>query len=191
MKNLKIISLAALLALFSNSAFAEAKKYNIEPNHATVTWHANHLGFSNPSGKFTDIQGAIMFDAKNPSKSSVDVTIRIASLSTGLPKFDKHLKSADFFNLDEFDTAKFVSNKITVIGKNKAKIAGELTLMGITKPVVLNTTFNKVGPNPFNQVETIGFSATTTIKRSEFNMNYGIPNVSDNVNIAIEIEGII
>lgn len=184
----KIISLAALAVLFSTAAFAEAKTYTIEPNHTSIAWNANHFGFSNPSGKFSEVEGSIVFDEKHPAKSSVEATIKIATLTTGLTKFDQHLKSADFFNLDKFATAKFISKKITVTGKNKAKIEGDLTLVGITKSVTLNATFNKIGTNPLNKKETIGFSANAVLKRSEFGINYAVPDVSDNVNLIIEVE---
>ncbi len=188
MKIINLISLSALVILFTNSAFAEAKKYTIEPSHSHVTWQANHFGFSNQSGKFSEVEGAIVFDEKNPAKSSVEVTIKIASLATGLSKFDAHLKSADFFNLEKFTTAKFVSNKVTVTGKNKAKVAGDLTLMGITKPLTLDVTFNKSDINPLGKKETVGFSAKATITRSEFGIDYAVPDVSDKVNLIIETE---
>ena len=189
MKKLKFFSLLVLAISMANSAFAEAKKFNIDPNHATVTWHANHFGYSTPSGKFTDIKGVISFDEKEPTQSSVDATINIASLNTGLPKFDEHLKSKDFFNLDKFTTAKFISKKVIIKGKNKGQIIGDLTLLGVTKPVTLNVTFNKMAVNSYTQKDTIGFSATAAINRSDFGMNFGIPGVSDKVNLDIEIEG--
>ncbi len=112
----------------------------------------------------------------------------MASLSTGLEKFDKHLKGADFFNVEKFATAKFVSSKVTVTGKNKAKIEGYLTLVGVTKPVTLQAKFNKSGLSPLSQLPTVGFSATAVIKRSEFEIDYALPGVSDAVNLVIEVE---
>ncbi|NBV07147.1 MAG: polyisoprenoid-binding protein [Proteobacteria bacterium] len=189
MKKLKLISLAILASVFiAQNASAEAVKYQIESNHAYVLWFANHFGFSNQSGKFSDVSGEINFDEKKPENSSVDVTIKIDSLVTGLPKFDKHLKSADFFDAEKFPTTKFVSKKIKVTGKNKAKIEGELTLHGVTKPVTLNAKFNKSDVSVVTQKPTIGFSATATIKRSEFGINYAVPAVSDNVELVIEVE---
>lgn len=188
MHKLKLLSSAVLALTFSSQAFAEAVKYQIEPNHSHVNWTANHFGFSNQTGKFSDISGEINFDEKKPQDSSVDVTIKIASLTTGLPKFDGHLKSADLFDEEKFPTAKFVSKKIKVTGKNKAKIDGELTLHGVTKPVTLNATFNKSDVSVVTQKPTVGFSATTVIKRSEFGINYAVPAVSDNVNLIIEVE---
>ena len=109
-------------------------------------------------------------------------------MNSGIAKLDEHLKSKDFFDVANFLTAKFVSKKIIVTGKNKAKIEGELTLLNITKPVVLNAVFNKVGVNPLNQKETIGFSAEAEINRSDFGIKYAVPNVSDKVKLVIEVE---
>ena len=189
MKKIKLLTVAIFAFLsFVYNANAKENKYAIEPNHTSVLWTANHFGFSNVSGKFTDIEGAIVFDEKEPKKSSVDVTIKISGLNSGIAKLDEHLKSKDFFDVANFLTAKFVSKKIIVTGKNKAKIEGELTLLNITKPLVLNAVFNKVGVNPLNQKETIGFSAEAEINRSDFGIKYAVPNVSDKVKLVIEVE---
>ena len=87
---------ATLVALTFLASAANAETYKFDPNHTTVNWSANHFGFSNPTGKFTEFEGALNLDEKNPQKSSLDVIIKIDSLNTGLSKFDKHLKSADF-----------------------------------------------------------------------------------------------
>lgn len=189
MNKLKLFS--ATIFAFTISAqvsFAESLKYTIEPNHSHVNWTANHFGFSNQTGKFSDVTGEINFDEKKPQNSSVDVTIKMASLTTGLPKFDGHLKSADFFDVEKFATAKFVSKKIKVTGKNKAKIEGDLTLRGVTKSVILDAKFNKSDVSVVTQKDTIGFSATAAIKRSEFGINYAVPAVSDVVSLVIEVE---
>ena len=189
MTKLKLIAIAAIAFAFSAKAsFAEAVKYQIEPNHAYVSWFANHFGFSNQSGKFSDVSGEIVFDEAKPANSSVDVTIKIASLVTGLTKFDQHLKSADFFDAEKFPTAKFVSKKIKVTGKDKAKIEGDLTMHGVTKTVTLDAKMNKSGVSVVTQKPTIGFSATAEINRSEFGLEYAIPGVADKVKLIIEVE---
>ncbi len=184
----KILATTLLLAIFTSSAFAEVTKYNLDPNHTNVTWHANHFGFSNPSGKFNEVSGFANLDLKNPKTSAVEVTIKTDSINTGITKFDAHLKSADFLNVEKFPTAKFVSKKVIVTGKNTAKVEGELTLAGVTKPLTLNVTLNKSGTHPFTQKPTVGFSAKATIVRSEYGINYGIPGVSDKVALDIETE---
>jgi polyisoprenoid-binding protein YceI len=189
MKKFQLAAIAFFAFVISSKAvLADDNQYKIEPNHTSVVWFANHFGFSNPSGKFTDIDGTVTFDETHPEKSALDVTIKIASLVTGLPKFDDHLKSDDFFDVKKFPTAKFVSTKVKVTGKNKAKVEGDLTMHGVTKPVTLNVKFNKAGANPLSKLQTIGFSATAVITRSEFGLDYAVPGVADAVNLVIEAE---
>ena len=179
---------SAKIALAQDSSSVD-NKYTIEKNHTSVMWIADHFGYSKVSGKFTDISGEIIFDEKKPQNSSVQVEIKTDSIATGLPKFEEHLKSKDFFDVKTFPTAKFVSKKIVVEGKkNKAQIVGDLTLLGTTKEVVLKAEFNKSAPNPMSQKPTIGFSAKTTINRSDFGIKYALPGVADKVELVIEVE---
>lgn len=189
MKKIKLLTAAIVfLTFFSQKVMAEESKYIADPNHTSVLWTANHFGFSDVSGKFSGIEGAIIFDEKNPQKSSVNVTIKIANLNTGIPKLDNHLKSKDFFDAEKFATATFVSKKITVTGHNKAKIEGDLTLLGITKSVILDTKFNKSGVHPVTQKQSIGFSANASVNRSDFGIKYALPGVSDKIDLIIQIE---
>jgi polyisoprenoid-binding protein YceI len=179
---------SSTIALAQDTSNAE-NKYTIEKNHTSVMWIADHFGYSKVSGKFTDISGEIVFYEKKPQDSSVQVEIKTDSIATGLPKFEDHLKSKDFFDVKNFPTAKFVSKKIIVEGKkNKAQIVGDLTLLGVTKEVILKAEFNKSAPNPMSQKPTIGFSAKTTINRSDFGMKYALPGVADKVELVIEVE---
>ena len=182
----KIFLILAALS-FASSANA-VDIYKIDANHANITWSASHFGFSNPNGKFTDIDGVVTLDENNPQDSSVEITIKTSSLVTGLSKFDEHLKGTDFLNVAKYPTAKFVSTIVTPIGKTAAKIQGNLTLCGITKRVILDAKLNRIGLNPINQKKTVGFTASAVIKRSDFDIIFGLPGVSDNVKLAIEIE---
>ena len=190
MKN--TIKKAAAILLLSlpmvSNVYAAAETYHFDPSHTNLTWQANHFGFSNPSGKFTDVTGTLVLDEAALEKSKVNVVIKPASILTGLEKFDTHLKSKDFFDAEVFPSAEFVSSKVTKTGENTAKVDGMLTLHGVSKPVTLDVTLNKLGEHPMNKVKTAGFTATTTIKRSEFGMSYALPGVSDEVKIAIEVE---
>ena len=191
MKLLQSFFFACLtIAVTANIAVA-AEKYNIDPNHTNIIWKAGHLGFSFPSGKFTKTDGVLLLDQKNLDKSKIEVTIHTASINTGIEKFDAHLKSPDFFNSAKHKLAEFKSTKIVMSSKTQGKVHGDLTLNGVTKPVVLNATLNKVGPNPFNKAQTAGFSATAKIKRSEFNIKYGLPAIADEVALDIELEAIL
>ncbi len=169
-------------------AQAAAERYVFDQSHTQITWQANHLGFSNPTGKFITVDGSLILDEEKPENSKLDVEIATKDISTGIEKFDEHLKGKDFFNIEQFPKATFKSDKVEVTGKDTAKVHGTLTLLGISKPVVLDVKANKVGINSFTQKKTAGFSAQTVIKRSEFKMNYGIPGVSDEVKITIETE---
>lgn len=183
----RFMLLSALVLAFSAPAFA-AETYNLDPNHTNITWNANHFGFSNPDGKFASASGTVVLDEADPVNSKVEVTVKTDGLVTGLPKFDEHLKSADFLNVVQFPEAKFVSTKVEVGPNKTAKVHGDLTLLGVTKPVVLDVKLNQIAPNPMSNVKTAGFSATTVIKRSEFGMNKYVPNISDEVQLTIEAE---
>ncbi len=187
MKRILLSSLAAL-ALFLPSAGHAADTYKLDPNHTNILWHANHFGFSNPSGRFGIKDGSVTLDEANPANSKVDVVIDIKGLVTGIDKFNEHIKSKDFLDADQFDTASFKSTKVDVTGKDAAKVTGDFTLHGVTKPVVLDVKLNKMGEHPMNQKKTAGFTASTVIKRSDFGISMYVPNVSDEVKIDIEAE---
>jgi len=187
-KSQLLLTIVTLLLTFNQNSLAQAVKYEIEPNHTSVLWIADHLGFSKSSGKFNKIEGNILFDEKKPENSSTEITIKTNGIVTGIKKFDDHLKGKDFFDVKNFAVAKFVSKKITISGKNKGKILGDITILGITKPITLDVTFNKSATNPINNKPTIGFSATASLNRSDFGIKYALPNVPDKVNLIIEVE---
>lgn len=180
-----ILGAAIVAAPFAANA---AESYKFDPHHTSVIWSAVHFGHSSPHGIFSNIEGELTLDEAAPAKSSFKVTIPTDKIATGIPKFDDHLKGADFFNVEKFPTATFVSKSVDVTGDKTAKVTGDLTLVGVTKPVTLDVTLNQIAPNPMSGKKTAGFSATTTIKRSEFGINYAIPGVSDDVKLQIEAE---
>ncbi len=186
-KFMALLAATAILGLSPLSAHA-ADTYKMDPNHTSVIWNANHFGHSNPYGIFSNIEGTLTLDEAAPENSKVEVTVPVDKIATGITKFDDHLKGKDFFNVGEFATAKFVSTKVEKTGDKTAKVTGDLTLLGITKPLTLDVTLNQKSPNPMNKKETVGFSATGVIKRSEYGMKYALPNVSDDVKIQIEAE---
>ncbi|MDY0029281.1 MAG: YceI family protein [Pseudobdellovibrionaceae bacterium] len=190
MKKTLLATAAAALTLTSatTASFAATETYVLDPYHTNVVWHANHFGFSTPSGKFADVSGKIMLDEAAPQNTSVEVVVKTGSIVTGIEKFNEHLLSKDFFNVTEFPEAKFVSKSVEVTGENTAKINGELTMLGQTHPLILDATLNKIGEHPFSKKKTVGFSAAGTIKRSEYGMTYAVPGVSDEVPLSIEIE---
>ncbi|OIN86696.1 MAG: hypothetical protein AUJ12_05315 [Alphaproteobacteria bacterium CG1_02_46_17] len=187
-KLLLSVALAAISFGGISQAQAAAETYTFDPFHTNLYWKANHFGFSNPSGKFATVTGTVKLDEENPAASSVDVTVNTGSVVTGIDLFNEHLVADKFFNSEKFPTATFVSKKVDVTGKDTAKVEGDLTLLGITKPVTLDVTLNKIGESPISKLKTAGFSATGVVKRSDFGISYALPGVSDEVQIAIEAE---
>ncbi|CEG58320.1 YceI family protein [Legionella fallonii] len=165
-----------------------ADKFILDDQHTYVLWHINHLGFSTQAGKWY-AKGFVILDKEQPKNSKVEATIDVSSVSTGLPELDKHLKSPLFFDTDKYPTATYVSNKVDVLSKTSAKVQGVLTLHGVSKLVTLMVTLNKVGKNPITDKISVGFSAKTDIKRSDFGINTLLPDVGDNVSLEIGAEG--
>jgi polyisoprenoid-binding protein YceI len=186
----KSVIAASAFALFASASAFAADAYKIDPNHSSVTFQYTHLGFSHPTGKFMNAVGAVNLDKADPSKSSVEVSFDIAGVNTGVPALDTHLKSPDFFDAAKFPTATFKSTKVEVTGKDTAKVTGDLTIHGVTKPVTLNVKLNKLDMHPMMKKEDAGFTATATIKRSDFGMAFLVPAVSDQVDLYIEAETI-
>ncbi len=178
---------ALVLALASGAALA-ADKYTFEPTHSQVNFSYMHLGLSKQTQQLRTVEGTLMLDAADLTKSSVDVTIDMNSIDTGVEKFDAHLKSADFFDTAKFPTATFKSTKVEAAGEGKLKVTGDLTLHGVTRPVVLDVTVNKLGEHPMAKKPAAGFNATTQVKRSDFGLGGYVPAVGDDVTISIASE---
>lgn len=163
-------------------------EYEFDKAHTQILFFVSHLGFSMSQGEFLDFDGEIKFDDQNPEKSSVDVTIQTASIDMDHEKWDNHMKNKDFFDVENFPTMTFKSTDIEVFGDKVANIAGDLTILDVTKPVTLATVYNKSAVHPYSGRFVSGFSATAKIKRSDFGMTYGLPGVGDDVEIRIEVE---
>lgn len=163
-----------------------AGTYTVDPSHTLVGFRVNHFGFNDYFGIFGDSTGTLEIDPANLSAAKVDITIPVNKLTTASAGLTRHMNSADFFETETHPTARFVSTKVTVDG-NAAKIDGNLTIKGITKPIVLDASFTGVGNNPFNKKLTVGFEADTLIKRSDFGVKGAIPLVSDEVQLGITV----
>ena len=181
----KLLALATLLSL-STPVFA-AESMIIDNNHTQVQFGYNHFGFSNIVGRFDKIEGEFLLDAEDLSKSSIQITIPIASISTGVADLDEHLRSPDFFDEAKFPTATFKSAQVEVVAEGKLKVSGELSIHGVSKPVQLDVSVNKLGPHPFSPVGA-GFDAHLVLKRSEFGLDKYVPNVSDEITVRITME---
>lgn len=182
-------TIACAFALSAHQAHA-AERYEFDKNHTNIMWFASHFGFSHSMGQFMDYDGHFTVDKENPENSNVTITIKTKSIMTGLDDFDEHLKGNSFFKTMEFPTATFTSTDVELADDDSARVTGDFTLLGVTKPVTLDVKMNKIGVNPYNQKHVAGFTAKTTIKRSDFGMKYALPGIHDDVNIHIEAEGI-
>lgn len=186
----RIAPFCSLLCLLPVSSIClSSEVYQIDPNHTYVLWKVNHYGFSSVSGKFM-ASGIVMLDDKDPAKSSVDVTIQTGIMGTGVGKLNEVLQGKDYFDTAQYQTATFKSNHITMTGKDTGLVAGNLTIRGITKPVTLTVTLNQHGEHPYYHRDAYGFSATATIKRSDYNMLKNLPGVSDEVQLWIQAEAV-
>lgn len=176
---------AVALAFVGSAAFAAPVTYNIEPNHTSVTFFWGHGGgLSRMNGKFMNAVGTVVLDEAAPATSKVEVSFAIDGINTGVAALDAHLKTPDFFDAAQFPTATFKSTKVDVTGAKTAKVTGDLTLHGVTKPVTLDVTLNKITDDK----KKAGFNAKGTIKRSEFGISRFVPAVSDEIDLEISSE---
>lgn len=178
--------ICSLFCFFIFPSYA-VENLTLDPQHTYVLWQINHLGFSEQAGKWY-ASGTLILDKEFLQKTKLNVTIKTADVVTGLPELDKHLQGKLFFDSAQYPTATFVSNKIVAIGKKSAKVSGTLTIRGISKPVTLIVKLNKVDKSPITDKMTYGFSATATIKRSDFGMTTFLPSLGDEVKLDIEAE---
>ncbi len=186
---LKCIAVAFLAAGSLNAVAAES--YTLEPNHTQVLFTWNHFGFSNPSANFETIDGTLQWDEQNPENSSVKISIPVDSLDAHVEKFDAHLRSEDFFEMDKYPTITFNSTDVKRgAEENQFIISGDLTMHGITQSVDLDATLTKSGQHPSWQAPALGFDATTTLKRSDFDLDKYAPAVSDEVQLKITVEAV-
>ena len=183
----KQLILAAALASASSAALAEQVTYTLDPAHTDVIAQWNHFGFSIPTAHFGNVEGTLVYDSADVTKSTLEVKLPLSGLNSFTAKFDEHLRSADFFDVAAFPVATFKSTRVEAAGEGKLKVTGDLTIKDITKPVVLDVTLNKVGENMAGQ-PAIGFDATTTLKRTDFGVGLYAPAVSDEVAIRITTE---
>ena len=171
----------------------QAETWNIDPVHSSVGFTVRHLVVSKVRGNFTDFSGSIEWDGKNPAAGTVQFVIQSASITTDNEKRDGHLKSPDFFAVDSFPTLAFTSKKITPGEGDTFKLAGDLTIRGVTKEVTFDCTFNGTQQTPWG-FTAAAFSATTTINRHDFRVSWskaldgGGLVVGNDVKIEIELE---
>lgn len=187
MRALKYLAVAGLLGA-AVSVQAAPVTYKLDPAHTMVLFSWNHFGYSNPTANLGLGEGTLVFDEQHPANSSVEVKLPLDLLDTHVPALDEHLKKADFLDAAQYPVVTFKSTAVQALGGNKFKVSGNLTVHGVTKPVVLDATLNKIGPHPMTKAASVGFDATASIKRSEFGVGAYVPNVGDELAIRITTE---
>ncbi|NBA96643.1 YceI family protein [Pseudomonas sp. R5(2019)] len=186
----KTLAALALGTALLSAGQAMAADYTIdkEGHHAFFNFKINHLGFSFITGTFADFDGTFSFDAKAPEASKVAVIIKTKSLTTQHAERDKHIKSKDFIDAGKFPEAKFVSTSVKSTGEKTADVTGDLTLHGVTKPIVVKATFNGEGDDPWGGYRA-GFNGTSTIKLADFGIK-APGSASQTLDLDISFEGV-
>jgi polyisoprenoid-binding protein YceI len=188
-KTFSSLCLAALLGAAAAPALAAEVVYTLDPGHTQVQFNWSHLGFSNPGANFDEVAGNLNWNEADPTQSSVKVSMPVESIHSHVALLDQKLKSPDFFDAAKFPAVTFASTKVERAGADgKFKVTGDLSLHGVTKPVVLDVTLNRAGMYPMLNVPALGFDASTVIKRSDFGVSMGIPYVGDVIQVHITAE---
>ena len=180
----------AMLALaFSSASYAAPATYTIDPTHTFVTFEAVHFGTSTLRGRFDRAKGSVSFD-RDARQGTADILIDMSSVDTGTRALDTELAGPRFFDADRHPTAHFVGERMDFDGDEVAAVHGQLTMRDTTLPITLRATHFNCYPNPLFKREVCGGDFETTLKRSSFGMNFGIPDFSDDVHLLIQIEAI-
>jgi len=189
MRTTLIAAALAATALVS-TAHADIATYSIDPTHTFVTFEVAHFGTSTNRGRFDKKEGSIVLD-KAAKTGKVELTLETASINTGTAAFDKHLQSDSFFNSTNFPDAKFVANTFSFSGDKVSEVAGQLTMLGKTNPVVLKASNFNCYTNPMLKREVCGGDFETTIQRSQWGMGWGVNmGIPDSVKLAVQVEAV-
>jgi polyisoprenoid-binding protein YceI len=159
--------------------------YTIEPHHTQVIFGVDHMGFTTYYGRFSDVSGRLVLSPRAPSTCKFEIHVSVSTISTTSETLDDELRGDQWFNSKKFPEIVFRSMNVTVTGQDTAKVAGNLTMHGLTKPVTLNVTFHGAGVNALDNKYTVGFEASGHLKRSDFGINPNLPLVGDGVDLII------
>ncbi len=165
-----------------------AGTYELDAAHGKITWTVSHFGLSLYRGQFVDLSGRLSLDPERPERATLRVAVPLDKVGTLHVGLDAHLRTADFFDVPNHPTATFASTRIERLGERQARVTGDLTLRGVTRPVAFTGTFNAAGVHPITKRYTIGFSGEATIKRSEFGVAYAVPAIGDEVRLDLDVE---
>jgi len=175
-----------LAGVFLTSPGFAAETYVIDPAHTHVMFKIERFGLSNVIGGFVDVAGAVSLDKEAPEKSSVTATVKIASIDSNNEEREGHLRGPSWLAAEQFPTMTFTSTHVEQTGESTAKVTGDLTLHGVTKPLTLDVVLNKIGTDPVSKRAAAGFTATGSLKRSDFGMMTAQGLIGDAVEISIE-----
>lgn len=170
--------------------------WKIDSAHANANFAVRHMMVSTVRGRLGKVEGELQFDPENPNDASVEVTIDAASIDTGIVDRDNHLRSADFLDVEKFPEIKFKSTNVEVSSDNEGKVYGDLTIRGVTRPVVLNVNYLGLTTNPLTNSQTVGFEATTRINREEWGLEWNLALetggwlVGKDIKITLDVEAV-
>jgi polyisoprenoid-binding protein YceI len=190
---MKLVVGAVALGLALVPAIGRAEtRWMLDPTHTTVMFEAPHIGFARIFGFFQRVEGEFVFDEATRSITYLRVKVDVESVFTNDADRDQHLRSPDFLDADDHPVAEFVMTDADPASDTTGQIIGDLTLRGVTKPVTLDVTLNRIAPYPFGESYVLGASVTTVIKRSEFGSTYATAEgwVPDDIPVRIEVEAI-
>jgi polyisoprenoid-binding protein YceI len=183
----RLALVAAVAGAIAITPAVAADSYSLDVRHTFPSFEVNHLGFSLQRGRFNKTAGKITLDVA-AKKGTADITIDAASVDTGLDKLEEHLRGEDFFNVAKHPTITFKSDKFTFEGDKVKSVSGNLTMLGVTKPVTLTAAYFNCAVHPMAKKQACGGDFVTTVKRSEFGMKYALPAVADDVTLRIQVE---
>lgn len=187
-KTLAALAIGTAL-LGAGQAMAADYALDIKGQHAFVNFKVGHLGYSYIYGSFKEFDGSFSYDSKNPEASKINVTLKTESVDTNNAERDKHIRSGDFLNVSKNPTATFESTSVKSTGEGMADVTGNLTLNGVTKPVVVAAKFVGEGDDPWGGYRA-GFEGTTSIKMKDFNIEKDLGPASQEVQLMISFEGV-
>ena len=184
----KALLISSALAVTTLASAALPTQWQLDNSHTRVGFSVEHMGFSTVMGHFSDVDGTVQFDLKNPNQTQLNFVIDTDSIDTAWEARDKHLKTDEFFNVEKYPTMSFKSTQVNFINPQQAKVTGDFTLLGQTKPLTLNLTLKKIDNSPLTKEPVIGFRATGNIDRTAYGMDAYSQGVTTNVPIQIDGE---
>lgn len=189
MQKTRIVLAASIALAASSTALAEPATYSVEPNHSSVIFEARHFGTSTVRARIPAKSGKITIDPAART-GNASITVDTGAVVSGIPKFDDHLKSKDFFNASTYPDATFTATSFQFDGDKVTSVSGDLTMSGKSNPVTLKATHYNCYNSPQSKKQVCGGDFETTIQRSQWNINYGIPFVPDETHLLVQIEAV-